>query len=245
MLLEKSRRVSYEPVYATMDINKSKILLKKINALHESAEAFDNSMSKMERDLLLHYLREMYELVLDDANSAFGMEDLVYQKERPMRAKPLEPRQDVQVSSPAMPVQEAKEDTSDSSSNGQMTPEVEVTKVSLEEEKKDEKLTIDPDIEALFDTKTSNDLSDRFRSLPIANIGRSMGINDRILTTNELFGGNQEAFNTCVDTLNDMSNFEEAKAYLVSDIATKYKWASPKRAKKAMVFLALIRRRYL
>lgn len=49
-----------------MNFLKSKVVLKKINALHESAEAFNNTSSKLERDLLLHYLRELYEIIAED-----------------------------------------------------------------------------------------------------------------------------------------------------------------------------------
>ena len=51
-----------------MNFDKSKAILKKINVLHDSASSFDGSISKMERDLLLHYLRELYEIVSTDVD---------------------------------------------------------------------------------------------------------------------------------------------------------------------------------
>ena len=47
-----------------MNLAKSKVVLKKINTLYESLELGDE-ISKIEKDLLLDYVKELYESVLD------------------------------------------------------------------------------------------------------------------------------------------------------------------------------------
>lgn len=42
------------------------------------------------------------------------------------------------------------------------------------------------------------DLSEKLESTPITNIQKSMGLNERILTQNELFGGEKSSFDTAV-----------------------------------------------
>jgi hypothetical protein len=98
---------------------------------------------------------------------------------------------------------------------------------------------------SLFDIDSASDLKSRFSQLPISDIGKSMGINDRILTLNELFSGDQLRFNQVIAELNRMKSFDEAKDYLVKGIANENDWASPSKSAKAEVFIKLIRRRYL
>jgi len=57
-----------------MDLQRSKVLLKKINALHDSADAFDGKFSKLERDLILQYVRDFYELLTTDEDSSVPQE---------------------------------------------------------------------------------------------------------------------------------------------------------------------------
>ena len=65
-----------------MNFSKSKVLLKKLNAIHDSGASFDNQLSSLERDLLLQYLRELSECVLDqDDKVQEKIAQVVQQKE--------------------------------------------------------------------------------------------------------------------------------------------------------------------
>lgn len=101
------------------------------------------------------------------------------------------------------------------------------------------------ELEELFMLSGKNDISSRFSRLPIADIAKSMGINDRILTINELFGGDQVAFSECVRKLNELTSFEEAKIALMDGPARLHQWSLPMKRSKADVFIKLVRRRYL
>ena len=71
-----------------------------------------------------------------------------------------------------------------------------------------------------------------------------MGLNEKILTINELFSGDQELFNKTVQDLNGMSGFPEARNYLISGVAADQGWGEKAKQKKAKTFIKLVRRRY-
>lgn len=103
---------------------------------------------------------------------------------------------------------------------------------------------ISEEMEELFEFKKATDLSERLSESPLKDLRKAMGINERILTTNELFDGNGDALKDALGTLNNLNSFEDAKDYL-ANIGDIYDWTSRKKKKKAKVFVKLVRRRFL
>jgi hypothetical protein len=101
-----------------------------------------------------------------------------------------------------------------------------------------------PAVAAIFDIEETNDLSGKLSARPIADLTKSMGLNEKIFTVKELFGNENDVFAKTMDTLNGFKSFEEAKSYLVSNVADKYDWASDGKIKKAQTFIKLVKRRY-
>ncbi|MCC6723700.1 MAG: hypothetical protein IT258_04270 [Saprospiraceae bacterium] len=102
----------------------------------------------------------------------------------------------------------------------------------------------DPDVEALFTFKTATELSEKLSQLPIGDIKKAMGLNERISTQKELFGNDANAFETTVNALNQLGSFEQAKAYLIQNAAIRYNWAGKDTKEKAKEFIKLVKRRY-
>jgi len=100
------------------------------------------------------------------------------------------------------------------------------------------------EMESLFQQKEAGDLSEKLGELPIRDLHKSMGINERELTKQELFGGNEADFKLTLDTLNGFSSYEEAKRYLSAHTARKYNWTNENVSKKAKIFLRLVARKY-
>jgi len=96
----------------------------------------------------------------------------------------------------------------------------------------------------LFQFKKVEDLSEKLESTPIENIQRALGLNERILTQNELFKGDKESFDSTVQKLNGMNHFEEARNYLCQEIIPAYDWTNENRIKKAQEFIKLVKRKY-
>ncbi len=229
-----------------MDFKKSQALLKKINALHESATAFDGKISKMERDLLLHYLREMYEEIITPEYDAQQVNTPISNGSGHHRVEIARPM--VQERKPAPvytePVRVMEQVEQEVIEAKEYVPE-KPKKEKIKKPKEPKKPEVDSSLLELFDISSSNEIGSRFSQLPISDIGKSMGINDKILTINDLFGGDQNLFNSVVSHLNGLTSFDSAKDYLVNGIAAKNDWSSSKCKGKAEVFIKLIKRRYI
>lgn len=102
----------------------------------------------------------------------------------------------------------------------------------------------DPDIAELFAFKTATELSEKLSQLPIGDIKKAMGLNERISTQAELFGNDSNIFETTLNMLNQLRSFDEAKDYLVKNVASRFNWASKGKKDKAKEFIKLVKRRY-
>ncbi|MEM9919645.1 MAG: hypothetical protein AAF990_16230 [Bacteroidota bacterium] len=98
--------------------------------------------------------------------------------------------------------------------------------------------------DALFEHKEATDLSEKLSQMPVKDLTKAMGLNEKILTINELFGGDNKAFDETMSALNGLSNIHEARAYLTAKVISRYGWATKEKKKKARRFVNLIRRRY-
>ncbi|HUR29931.1 MAG TPA: hypothetical protein VMZ69_00795 [Saprospiraceae bacterium] len=101
----------------------------------------------------------------------------------------------------------------------------------------------DEELNKLFDLQKSDEGS-RFSHVPIASIESAMGLNERIFTLNELFGGDKGLFDAWCTKLNSLTSFAEAKNVLMSGPAKDFKWADPERIKMAEQFIRIVSRRY-
>lgn len=100
-----------------------------------------------------------------------------------------------------------------------------------------------PEFDTLFEHKAARELSEKLSERPIADLTRAVGYNDKMLYTNELFGGELVAFNSAVSRINSMSGFTEARKYLAK-LAEQNNWTAPNKTSSAKSFIKLIRRRF-
>ena len=96
----------------------------------------------------------------------------------------------------------------------------------------------------LFDLQKSDEVGSRFTHIPISSIESAMGLNERIFTLNELFGGDKGLFDAWCAKLNSLNSFSEAKDVLIAGPAKDFKWAEPERIKMAEQFIRIVSRRY-
>jgi len=101
-----------------------------------------------------------------------------------------------------------------------------------------------PAMTELFEVNAVSELSDKLSQSPVKDLTKAMGINERIFTVNELFGGNQDEFNNLMVALNGMPNYDEARTVLMKSAASKYDWDTPAMQKKARTFIKLVQRRF-
>jgi hypothetical protein len=97
---------------------------------------------------------------------------------------------------------------------------------------------------ALFEAATSVENADKWGSTPIADLSKSIGLNDRISMITVLFSNDQHAFNNALTQLNNIGGFEQAKDYMMRNLVTVYNWNEGNKSERAQQFINLVRRRY-
>ncbi|MBK9255741.1 MAG: hypothetical protein IPM42_09665 [Saprospiraceae bacterium] len=226
--------------------------LRKIAVLSESADE-NGRMSSLEKDLLLSYIRDLYDIAIDVNTDAVHHNDVktaapakthipepkpvalktdpvvVYEEVRiPEPVQTFKP--EIQITAPVKEVVDVKEDLAVM----QEKPAPAVVK------------NLDPVLMAeLFQEEKVSDLSEKLSLSPVKDLTKAMGINEKIFTIQELFGNNSSHFNEVAETLNKFSNFTDAKNYLLDSVIPQYNWTSEAKLKKASTFIKLVKRRYV
>ena len=232
-----------------MNLSQAKIQLEKIIALYKSMSADEKNISAIERDLMLGYIRQLYENFLDASPSVPAVLD-----NRPAKPAPSPPPpQPVAPPTPAAKVSAPVAPKPVVAPPPPPVYEYEAPKVETPPpppEPPRPKPTpsvstpISGDIALLFEESSGRELSDRLANTPVADLTKAFGLNDRLLTQNELFGGNKSVFDEIVKDLNNASSFDAARGYLI-DLAKRYHWAAnADRQKHAKAFINLVRRRF-
>ncbi len=94
--------------------------------------------------------------------------------------------------------------------------------------------------ESLKDAKT--ELAQKLTDVPIRDLRKAIGINDRYLFINELFGGDEAMFERSVKTLNQFSILPEAEFWMQRELKLKLAWNED--APIVQQFIQLVRRRF-
>ena len=257
----------------TMDLQKAKILLEKINALYKNLSADARNISTIEKDLMRSYIQQLYEVFLELPVSTQAPEappveiiksspKLTLRKQEPAPPPPAQPEPAPRKveARPAAPAPEPDPVPAPAPVIERKPEPVEPPPVQRSEPPPPPKVQpvtpppapspapplpfIDEELEELFSFTTARELSEKLSELPITDIKKAMGLNERIFTVNELFGGDQATFDNIVATLNQLRSYQEAKDYLIRHVAGKYHWASKDKKSKAKTFIKLIRRRF-
>lgn len=216
-----------------MDIQQAKILLEKINALQKNINTDGGDLARIERDLMLSYIRQLYETYLEAEVPAAVTRSTpktysapppapkpVPKVVEPVKAPPPPPQPEpvVEVAPPPPPPPAPKPAPAPS------------TKGS-------------PAVEALFRIKEAKELSEKLSQQGIKDLTKAMSINDKLLYSNELFDRDMASMTATLQQLNGLSSLNEAKAVLIP-IAEKNNWTEDERADVAQSFIKLVRRKY-
>jgi hypothetical protein len=100
------------------------------------------------------------------------------------------------------------------------------------------------DYEDLFDYNDAEELLKLRSQMPIKDLTKVMLSREKKSTIKDLFGGDSEAFDKTLKTLNTFKSYNQAKTYLADNIAAKYDWLDKSRKEKTADFIMLVRRRY-
>lgn len=255
-----------------MDLQQARILVRKINSLFKSMEMDGSPQpTPIERDLMLSYLRQLYQSFLDDSGTEASkitvtapVVEIPVPKPEPEPVKPVVETPKayippvVNIEPPKVetpPVMEVREEPK------VYIPPVETPKPAAAEVKIPTPEPVQPTpppvtpppvisggsngkLEALFSFKKATELSEKLGEMPIADLTKGMSINDRLLYMNELFGRDMAKLDEVLRALNNFPSLESAKSYLIG-VAAQHNWGDDERSEIAQSFIKLVRRRFV
>lgn len=241
-----------------MNIDKFVKNLNKINNF-DSWDKPKGKLTKIEKDILLEYIRKMYKAVYDDSVVVEQREEknVIPVKETPKIEKTqenitskIEVKSEIQIPEKVIErVEERKQETKVEEKHVKIEEvAVDLKQVEIKAEETKSK-TINSDLSdefmAIFKDFTSTELSEKLSMLPIKDLKKAFGLNEKIFTINELFNGDNAFFDKIMDDMNQLNSPEEAKKYIITNIAKRFNWDSDHKIKKAEQFFRTIRRRYI
>ncbi len=220
-----------------MDWQQAQILLEKISSLQKSIALNKGPIAAIERDLMLSYIRQLYEIYLEGAESAPTTKS----------AAPEVPKAASKVIEPEQPRYEYTPPPAPEMPKTSLPPRQEVPPPPPRPETP--KPTFTPssvnkaNFNGLFDFKQARELSEKLSERAISDLTKAFAINDKLLYINELFGRDANAFNDSLRTLNNFESIDEAKSLLLS-LAEQYNWSDEEKMEIAQSFIRTVRRRY-
>lgn len=225
-----------------MNIQNFNKKLNKINAMSDSGMT-EGDISSLERDLLLSYIRDLYEIVLDDKKNEIQAKQTVTKSIAVAPAIKIEKVVQPQVE-PIVEPSKMEEVIEEKIVEVEKVRETIQPIVSIKTASANVANQNTEALDEMFADDKITDLSDKLALTPVKDLTKSMGINERIFTQQELFGNDNEVFNSTLQNLNNCQNFDEAKQYLFDNVIYKFDWVSEKKLKKASTFVKLVKRKF-
>ncbi len=264
-----------------MNVGRTKNILDKINHLMSSIAMSDNDVSALEKDLLLSYVRDLYDSVLTSSNSpnnqsikqkvetsleqtkeiinehsSIEVESNPNQEDNIPSLSDLEANRHLQEQihvhkqMPVSPVPAPP--SSQTSVVTQIEPEP-LPQAAPESQREDQQSTDSnphqqPDqikkINHLFEVPEARDLSSKLGEGKITDLHKAVGINEKLLLINKLFNRDHILYNDTIRRINSMQDYQEAKQFLMSQIALDQNWEQEDKQDIAKSFIKLVRRKF-
>ena len=239
-----------------MNPDTTRLLIQKIERLYSAMEIDNGHLSSIERDLMLSYIRQLYEQFLnsspktEDNNRSSGIDG---QKQEPVRnhsvdSQPQQQQQQQQAPQlqpkhpPSQPIQPTHPPKAPQPETPEPAPVASPQPATRIEPPRSP--VPDPEVETLFEQEQARELADKLGSSPLDDLTIAFSINDRQLFTNELFGRDHDVFTMTLQQLNAMRTFAEARDFLSRHIARKFRWTDKQRKNTAKAFIKTIRRKF-
>ena len=115
--------------------------------------------------------------------------------------------------------------------------------VPAEEPKVEEPEVVATETKHALQQDEDDSLAQKLRKTPIDDLRKAIGLNQKFLLINELFGGDADTYNASVDQLNGASNHIEATNWIDSELRGQFEWDNE--STTVQEFLDLVERRFL
>ena len=86
------------------------------------------------------------------------------------------------------------------------------------------------------------EISEKLTGLPVKDLKKAIGINDRFLYINDLFRGDEAMYERSIKTINGFSIWPEAEYWIRRELKTKLGWTDDNETVKQ--FDQLVKRRF-
>jgi hypothetical protein len=170
---------------------------------------------------------------LEQIRKAAEMKNEISLKARPMFQEPYDPIEDIPTlaSHIPLPVSEPKAEAEQNGKPRRPVIEFEESGPKAAAKELNEKLK-----------ETTREVAQKLQEVPIRDLRKAIGINDRYLFINELFNGDEAMFERSVKTLNQFSILPEAEFWMQRELRIKLGW----KEENPLVdqFVSLVRRRF-
>ncbi len=233
-------------------------LLENINRLSNKGD-FD-TLSKLEIDLLMQQLRDLYaELDILRSNAGTQQAVVTAQPENKVTKRVLNPNQNILLEEPAQkqlvpevkPVPEIinaapqleKVVIAEVVDNAKQKDEPADTPLP-EQEKPTIKGSINESVQtvASINEKLKTPQQEVHRKLSTKPLKDLIDLNKRFILQNELFKGNSEALSTAINHIDQLKSFEEAAAYVTAELSAKNQWNIS--SQPAKLFAQLVKQKF-
>ncbi|MBL4650256.1 MAG: hypothetical protein JKY03_11035 [Aureispira sp.] len=255
-----------------MNLKNVKQKLEKVNRFYDYLDTNQEITSRIDRDALIASIRALYEACFEEesasaaevaapqvhrtAPSATTSKDTDNNKKRPKLVfntsttstasenKPTRPEQKQEPVKQQPIVEKAVEKTviKEVPKKQDLAPKVEPKAATKAETSSND---FNEDYDGLFLFKEATDLSQKLSATPLQDLNKALGLNEKFLYINELFGGDVAKFQAAIKVLNDEKNFDTARSYIESQLIETYHWMKKVKQPISKDFIKLIRRRYL
>ncbi len=231
-----------------MDFQKTKIYLDKLNREFARLSKDPENTARIDVDIMASYIRELYDAILSESTAYVAPKvEPAPPIRHPHRPAVVEPPVEIAPPPPPPPVIAEVPPPAPPPPAREEPPAPAPPPPPVEEPKPAPPRTVAPSaggLDVLFEEKQAKELSEKLAESAIADLKKAIALNDRLLYTSELFAGDGKSFETALAALNDFSNFEQARDYIVLNCAVQYTWTDKKRLDIAKAFIKLVRRRY-
>ena len=255
-----------------MNLKNVKQQLEKVNRFYDYLDTNQEIISRIDHDALIASIRALYDACFEEevANTTESKTPKVHQKtptvtkSKETDAHKKRPTLVFNTETKSSPSEETIAKTEQKQAPVQpkaildRPEEVAVAKeVPAKEEiapKVDAEITTTPETpvdgfneeyDELFLFKEATDLSQKLSASPLQDLNKALGLNEKFLYINELFGGDVAKFQAAIKTLNNEKDFDTARSYIEAQLVVPYNWMKKVKRPIAKDFVKLVRRRYL
>lgn len=252
-----------------MNLQQVKQKLDRVNQFYAYLESNQDSISRVDRDAFLNAIRMLYDACFDTPTVDAVVAPVVKKevpKPTPKTEEPLKKKRpklvfnddngssntkQKEATPPAKKPEEKPVETPKAVVKTPTPPKEEVKEPvkqatpppSTPDEP--ESAGFNEEFEELFLFKEATDLSQKLSASPIDDLKKALGVNEKFLYINELFGGNVNQFNSAISELNKGEDFDQARAYMEKELVESNEWMKKTKKTVAKDFIKLVRRRYL